>query len=178
MMFLSRLFGRNTARKVVARGLFDSVSGQSRSPELYSDELVADTFDGRFECIALHSGLLMRRLNKIERDGERVFNDFSKILFSSFDHAYREDGVGDLIVGKKMRRLGESFVGRVTAYERALETGEGLEDAIYRNLLEGRESSKVSNLANYVREADEWLANLSDEAVLNAELSWPAPDRI
>ena len=175
MMFLSRMFGRKSGRKATARKLFASVSAQSRLPILYGEGLIADSFDGRFEAITLHSALLMRRLHQIELVGKKRFDDFSKILFSSFDHAYREDGVGDLIVGKKMRRLGESFVGRVMAYERALESGEGLEEALARNLFEGRQSDKAAQMATYVLQADECLAKMSDEAVLNAELNWPTP---
>ncbi len=39
----------------------------------------------------------------------------------SLDHALREMGVGDLSVGKKMRKLGEAFYGRVKNYDEAFE---------------------------------------------------------
>lgn len=175
MMILSRLFGQKSNRKRLATAFFESVSAQSRLPELYDATRISDTFDGRFEAITLHSALLKRRLNGLPTGGKHMFEDFSAVLFSSFDYAYREDGVGDLIVGKKMRKLGEAFVGRVLAYESALESGTALTDVIARNLLEGRETSETENIANYVRRADEWLAKLPDEDVLNARLSWPEP---
>jgi cytochrome b pre-mRNA-processing protein 3 len=60
-------------------------------------------------------------------------------MFADMDQALREMGVGDLSVGKRVRRMWEAFHGRARAYEAALEAGdaEGLALALGRNVWRG-----------------------------------------
>jgi cytochrome b pre-mRNA-processing protein 3 len=51
------------------------------------------------------------------------------------DRSLREMGVGDISVGKKVRKMAEVFYGRVAAYDQALAGPDGaLEAAIARNI--------------------------------------------
>lgn len=56
------------------------------------------------------------------------------IMAADLDRSMREMGVGDLSVGRHMKRLGEGFYGRAAVYEAALE-GVGDRDALSRALL-------------------------------------------
>ncbi|MAK59399.1 MAG: ubiquinol-cytochrome C chaperone [Ponticaulis sp.] len=175
-MKLSRLFRGKADRKSRARQLFDAVTAQSRRPDLYLSDGISDSFEGRFEAITLHSALLMRRLRQITPDGKPLYDQYGEIVFSSFDHAYREIGTGDLLVGKKMRKLGESYIGRIKAYDDALEQSVGtLEDVLNRNLFEGRSGVNEAGMAEYIRHADECLAKQTDESLLRGQIDWPEP---
>ena len=65
-------------------------------------------------CLLLHR--LRGEGEQARRDGQALFDAF----LHSLDDGLREMGVGDLSVGKKMRKLGEAFYGRAKAYDPAL----------------------------------------------------------
>jgi cytochrome b pre-mRNA-processing protein 3 len=116
---LQRLF-RKKSIKVAARALYDQLSAASREPRLYGSGRVADTPDGRFELLALHSAILFSRLTKRGDQADETAQEVFDILFSAMDHALRELGVGDISVGKRIRKLAESFYGRMAVYNEAL----------------------------------------------------------
>src|SRR5689334_16549162 len=101
---LQRLFRPRPTREM-GKALYQSAVAQARSPELYARLGVPDTVEGRFEAYSLHVILLIDRLY---REGEQAA-ETSQALFDAFttslDSALREMGVGDLSVGKKMRKL-------------------------------------------------------------------------
>jgi len=57
------------------------------------------------------------------KKGDEAAGEVSQALFDTYvkalDSALREMGVGDLSVGRKMRKLGEAFYGRGKSYEAA-----------------------------------------------------------
>src|SRR3954447_23871272 len=99
------LFHRNRQAATID-ALYGMIVAQARSPRFYRDYGVPDTVNGRFEMIALHTVLLLRRLADGSPDlrqvGQEVFDRFC----DDMDASMREMGVGDLAVPKKMRRVG------------------------------------------------------------------------
>ncbi|MEL6663207.1 MAG: ubiquinol-cytochrome C chaperone family protein, partial [Pseudomonadota bacterium] len=85
---------------------------------------------------------------------------------------YREEGVGDASIARKVRKLGERYFGLARAMDGALEGEEALEAVLSRNGL-GQES--VDGLADYARQADAALAQTSEAELLAGEIAWPAP---
>jgi cytochrome b pre-mRNA-processing protein 3 len=128
-MNLKRLFRRGPPPE---RRLYEAIVAAARRPHLYEDVGVADTVDGRFDMIALHTYLAVDRLRRQDKNFcERLIEE----LFADMDRSLREMGVGDLSVGKKVRRMAEAFYGRVTAYERALAEGDdAMKAALARNV--------------------------------------------
>ena len=91
---------------------------QARQPVFYESYGVPDSVDGRFEMIALHCYLLMRRL---QAAGDKALSQkLFDIFFVSMDQSLREMGVGDLAVPKHMKRMMNGFNGRADGYEQAL----------------------------------------------------------
>ena len=104
MIMLQNLF-RPRPRERLAEALYDLAVRQARDPAFYTAMGVADRIDARFELYTLHVLLLVMRLRE---EGERGA-ETAQLLFdtyvSALDHALRELGVGDISVGKKMRKL-------------------------------------------------------------------------
>ncbi len=71
--------------------------------------------------IVLHLFLVLNRLKGegVEDLRQRLTDEF----FSDMDRSLRELGVSDVAVGKKVRKIAESYYGRVTAYDKALSAG-------------------------------------------------------
>lgn len=174
MMHLSRIFKQKKSRNRVADELLAKISSQARDPAFFGEGKTADTLDGRFEIVTLHAVLVLRRLRDFGPDGKKLANTLYTRLFSQFDHALRETGVSDVSIARKMRQLGETYLGRARAYDEALSGGEeSLKDALARNLA-GVVSNEgfICELADYVRKNAQFLSEQLDKDLLDGTVTW------
>ena len=158
------------------RALYAAAAEQARRPEIYTALGASDTAAGRFEVYSLHVILLLNRLKGRGEQAAETAQALFDAYVGSLDDALREQGVGDLSMGKKMRRLGEAFYGRVKSYDAALSAlpdPEPLRELLARTVLEGREAP-LAPLADYVRQSVDLLAVRSDEDILEGRLVWGA----
>lgn len=176
-MLLDRLFRPRPAREA-GRALYARVVEQARQPRLYEALGCPDTAEGRFEVYTLHVVLLLERLRG---QGERA-GETSQALFdtyiSALDHGLRELGVGDLSVGKKMRKLGEAFYGRGKSYDAALAAlpdENPLVELLSRTVYEGADPAQAPALATYLLSQRKALAALPTERLLAGEVEWERP---
>ncbi len=150
------LFRGNANRRTIDR-LHGEIVAAARDPVLFTDYGIADDVDGRFESVALHAALVLRRLKQLPAPGPEIAQDLADALFRHFDIALREMGVGDISVPKRMKTLAEAFLGRANAYHQAL--GEGhfaLSAALSRNVYAAR--GEADRLARYVESLENALA--------------------
>jgi cytochrome b pre-mRNA-processing protein 3 len=172
----SRLF-RTRPQVAAGRALYNAAVAQARQPDLYRALGVPDTGEGRFELYTLHVVLLMRRL---KRQGEAA-GETSQAVFDAYlralDDGLREMGVGDISVGKKMRKLGEAAYGRVKAFDEALDghaqDPEALTALIGRTVYGGAEAPEAPKLAAYAARAAGALAAQPLERLLAGAVEWP-----
>jgi len=141
----------------------------SRAEELYRQCGAPDTVEGRFEMLTLHVLLLIDRL----KGDDPALRDLRQHLFDAFisqlDGAMREMGVGDLVMGKRMRKLGEAFYGRAKAYDSAfgaLPDRAALEALVARTVFSDTPSRPPADMADYVVAARVRLAGIPTEALM------------
>ncbi len=134
-MVFARWRARRADRQAVAT-LAAEVTRAARREALFARLGVADTPEGRFEMVALHASLAMRRLAGLGEDGRGLAHELANALFGGFDDALREMSISDAGIAKRMTRLAEAFYGRIAAYDKALAPGgEGaLTAALARNV--------------------------------------------
>jgi cytochrome b pre-mRNA-processing protein 3 len=164
--------------QVAGGKLYAATAPQARLPALYADLGVPDTPEGRFELFSLHVYLILERL---KGQGPRAA-ETAQVLFdtyaSALDNALRELGVGDLSVGKRMRKLGEAFFGRVKSYEAAfgqLPDTADLEAVIGRTVYAEADASRAPALAGYVLKQRAHLAAQPLDGFLAGDVTWSAP---
>lgn len=173
--------GRNARRKTLksADQLLAAILGQARQPIFYQNGGVADTVTGRFDLIVLHSILVMRAIQRDPALAE-LNQAFLNALFQTIDDSFREMGVADMRVPKKVRQAAEAFYGRLNSYEEAFSKGsfEALEAALLRNVYADEDpgTGVVHDLAVYVIGSMALLA-ITDTAVLKAGKPQFAPAR-
>lgn len=158
MLGLRQIF-RPRPEKTAGRQLYAAAVARAREPIFYADWGVPDTPTGRFDLIVLHVFLVMHRL-KEDVAGRPLAQALCDAVVEDMDRNLREMGVGDLSVGKKVKRLMEGFYGRLGAYEEALQTGdEMLISVLKRNLYAATvpSDSQVDAVLRYVRRAAEAL---------------------
>jgi len=136
MLGFLRIFSK-THRQMRRGGqaILRTVLDQARQPAFYEAAEVADTITGRFDLLTAHAFLVMRALRPYPELAE-LNQAFLDALFANIDGSFRELGVSDTRVPRKMRQAAEAFYGRLGAYEKGLgDNGlEGLMGALQRNL--------------------------------------------
>ncbi|HEY8574656.1 ubiquinol-cytochrome C chaperone family protein [Phenylobacterium sp.] len=173
---LNRLF-RPRPAQVAGRALYARAVDQARAPAFYERYAAPDTTEGRFELYSLHVLLLIDRLQGEGDAAAEVNQALFDAFVKSLDDALREMGVGDLSVGKKMRKLGEAFFGRAKNYRAAFEAlpdREPLEALLARTVYAGADS-RAAELADYVLAQREALAGQPAAAILEGHVEWRAP---
>ena len=173
-MLFNRLF-RPRPAKAVGQELYLRVVDQSRIPALYAELGVPDTVEGRFEVYTLHVVLVIERLRADAEQGAETSQALFDTYVTSLDHALREMGVGDLSVGKKMRKLGEALFGRARSYEtafQALPATELLEALLIRTIFAQAEGDDAARLAAYVLDQRAALAAQPLERLLAGDIDW------
>ena len=150
MTMLQNLF-RTRPRERLGEPLYELAVRQARDPVFYTRMGVADRIDARFELYTLHVLLLVMRLRDEGERGAEAGQALFDTYVSALDHALRELGVGDISVGKKMRKLGEAMYGRMSAYEPPLRQGDAaaLAVSLARNVFESDDPATGEALAAY-----------------------------
>lgn len=170
-MFLKRFFKRPASPE---RSAYEAIVAAARHPAFYADWGVADSVDGRFDMITLHAFLLLDRLKGEAPAFRQALVDE---LFRDMDRSLREMGVGDLSVGKKVRKMAEVFYGRIAAYEQALAAGgEALDAAVSRNVFpDGDAKAGAPRLAAYIRASRDVLSQQDGAAVIAGTVRFMEP---
>jgi cytochrome b pre-mRNA-processing protein 3 len=174
---LNRLFRPHPSRDV-GRALYAAVVEQSRLPALYQAFGAPDTVEGRFEVYSLHVVLLLDRLQQVGPPAKVASQALFDTYVKALDHALREMGVGDLSVGRKMRKLGEAFYGRAKSYQAAfdeLPEATALRDLLTRTVYADADAGHVPALADYVTAQRAHLAAQPPEQLLAGKVDWRRP---
>ncbi|MDQ0316040.1 ubiquinol-cytochrome C chaperone family protein [Amorphus orientalis] len=171
-------FNRRKGEK--AAPLYASIVAQARQPVFYRDWSVADTVEGRFEMVVLHLVLVTERL----RAEDGTIAPSAQALFDFFlldmDRSLREMGVGDLSVGKRMKKIGQQVYGRFDAFRPGLAAGDeaSLSTAIDRNVFaDGSEPEAAGWLATYAVETVSRLASQPTSDIESGRIDWPEPSQ-
>jgi cytochrome b pre-mRNA-processing protein 3 len=174
-MKLSRLFSPRPA-VLAGRRLYASAAAQARSAGFYTAIGAPDTVEGRFEVYSLHVALLLRRLKGQGPQAAETAQGLFDAYVQALDDALREMGVGDLSVGKKMRKLGEAFYGRVKNYDEAfaaLPDTAPLAAMIGRTVLMDEAGAESGPLVDYAMAAMAGLQSEPLDALLKGDATWP-----
>jgi cytochrome b pre-mRNA-processing protein 3 len=175
------IFAQWRARRA-SNALIDEILGEivaaARRPALYEALGAPDRFDGRFELLALHAGLVLRRLAALGGLADSIAQDLVNSLFTHFDDTLREMALSDIAVSKRLKSMGSAFYGRNAAYAAALEAGSSAElaAALARNVYGAADpnaAAKAVELAFYVRSLDAALSATPIEAFATGRFRFP-----
>ncbi len=165
------LFGwlkKKDRKQTAAFELYTAMVTQARQPDFYAKLGVPDTIEGRFDLILVHAFVLFRRLKTDDGDRDLAQHIFD-VMFADLDQNMREMGIGDVGILKRIRKMSESYHGRIVAYEEGVQSGAAeLAAALDRNLFADTEVTDVQLMAmvGYVHDA---LALLDKQAILELQ---------
>jgi cytochrome b pre-mRNA-processing protein 3 len=166
------LFGRKRTRTAPVEALLARIVAASREPALYLAGRVPDDFEGRFEALTLHVFLLLRRLRELPAPAADLAQELVDANFAYLELGFRQGGISDVAVPKRMKKIGRSFYGRVLGYEEALaaEDGSAFAAALTRNIAPGVDAAA---LARHIKAAAAVLATRSLDDILAADPLFP-----
>lgn len=173
---LRSLFGRAPAPSAAHR-LYSTLVMRARDPLYYRMLEVPDTPEGRFEILALHAGLAIRRLGQggeEDRDnavkgnaGKDMAQSLFDLMFADLDSNLRELGVGDLSVGKQVKRLAGQFYARLDVLNDAFDSGdhERLRPMLATNIYHGIDKPAEGHLDKLIAVLSAIEACLAGQAI-------------
>ncbi len=176
-----RFFGlfKDSRQDQAARELYVAIVRQGRQPGFYTACGVPDSPDGRFDMIALHAFLVLRRLKSEPAETAALAQALFDLMFADMDQNLREMGVGDLSVGRRIKALAQAFYGRVAAYDDGLDgDGARLKETLRRNVYRHVRPSEtqVAAIADYMRRVDRDLSVYDLSLLTAGQISFgPAP---
>ncbi|MEO0548423.1 MAG: ubiquinol-cytochrome C chaperone family protein [Pseudomonadota bacterium] len=158
------------ARRKIAEAWHRNILRLARTPAPFASGWIDDSFEGRFQMVTLVSTLVLRRIRTVE-DGTQLADLVYREVFSGLDHAFREEGVGDATIARKMRGLGEEFFGLAKALDAdftSSDTVSQITATIDRNGIANPGYS--GQLAEWVVELEARLGAAADSDVQSADL--------
>jgi cytochrome b pre-mRNA-processing protein 3 len=167
-------------RREVAQKLYRDLVKQARMPVFYRELGVTDTPEGRFEMVGLHVALLVRRLRAAGAPGQALAQELFDLMFADMDESLRHLGVGDLAVGKQIKRLAGHFYARLRALDGALGPVPAIPLApmLRTNVYHGGPppgADQVAALAGYLVAAEHRLCGQTLEDLLAGRARWVPP---
>ena len=146
MTFISRLLGKAFSPgnrpddRAPVRPLWHWAVAEARQPDWYARCGMADTVPGRFDALTLVLATVMLRMEREEAlIGPSAL--LAELFVEDMDGQLRQNGVGDLVVGKHIGKIMGALGGRIAALREALANPDesALVEAARRNatLIEG-----------------------------------------
>ncbi|MBV9137962.1 MAG: ubiquinol-cytochrome C chaperone [Hyphomicrobiales bacterium] len=157
--------------------LHDKVAALARRPILFTRFGVADTFEGRFELLALHFALILRRLGRLPSPASDAAQELVDLVFRRLDQGVREIGVGDVAVPRRMKVLARAFYGRANAYDKALDSADParIADVLRRNVFADGQGD-AGGLARWAMKIERALGELDLGEILGEDLEAAVSD--
>jgi len=175
-MGLLSMFRRTPAAaegQVIA--LYGALVAQARQPAFYATLGVPDKIDGRFDLIVIHAMLVVRRLRADAERGAELSQLLFDHMFTDFDRSLREIGIGDMSVGKHIKKMAKAFYGRAEDYEKGLDgSATALSDALTTNLYRSAAPTpeQVAAMGKYLMESDQALRAVAYDDLVQGRIAW------
>jgi cytochrome b pre-mRNA-processing protein 3 len=163
---------------IVGRALYASCASQGRQPEFYTHLFVKDVIGARFEMLTLHVSLILDALKSETNETREAAKEAAQAVFDAMlqglEDALRVQGVGDLSIPKKMKKLTETIYSRLKGYNTA-QTQDELTAYLLKTVYADYEDESLapkeaSKLSGYVLSA---RAELKATDLLANKVSWP-----
>ncbi len=114
--------------------LYRGVVATARRPVWYRAGGVPDTLEGRFDMVSAILTLVLLRLEREGEAGKLSAARLTELFVDDMDGQLRQQGVGDIVVGKHIGKMMGVLGGKLGAFRVGFASG-ALDDVVARNLL-------------------------------------------
>lgn len=174
------LFGRKNSNREIVDRQYALLTQAARRPAFYRDMGVPDTVLGRFEMLTVILILYFRRTASSATSGQEIAQEIIDFFFEDLDHSFRELGVGDVGVPKRVKKFARMYYGRLESYAAALDSSDlaALAAALRRNIRPDEpEAPDMRSLAAHMVDAEAQLKTMSEDDVASGRVAFSEPDK-
>jgi len=176
--FSGNWFQRRTARRKAAGEAYRRLVRQALEPSWYLGGM-PDTFDGRARMITLLTSLAIDRLSRVAGpDIAPLAARLDELVLDGFDAAFREKGVGDASIARKVRKLAQEHAGLGKALFAALKDDSETQRAAQVDAILRRNGvvapGHAGALATTLLDLQAHLAAQPDDEILYGRFDWMA----
>lgn len=170
-------FKRRKALKEATERAYKGLMQAALAPGFYANGTIDDTFEGRAQMVTLHAAVALRRLQMHDYSPARnnpLADALNAKILDGFDAAYREKGVGDSSIARKVRKLAEAYygLGKAASEHLAQHDVDGLSEVLVRNGVTKDETAPA--LANYLIDVLKRFEFQPEDEVKSGQLAWDA----
>ena len=158
-MFKNFLFIFNKNKKLVENINFQIVN-QSRKQDLYILFGIKDNFQNRLNLQILHLSLILINLNKHTQNITFYKNKIFKLFFNNFDLEFREKGMGDKLIEKKIFEIVNLVNYHLIEYKENLNQEKSLILILKKFFIFNDLDNNVKYLERYINKQNNHLKNV------------------
>ena len=171
------LFRRQDPAEDAALVLYPTLVEKARDPAFYAQLAVPDTVNGRFDMLVIHAMLVLRRLRGAGAAADAFGKALLELLFRDMDQSLREMGVGDMGIGRHIKKMAKALFGRAEAYEAGLDGDvslllEALKENVYRR---AAGDAHLAQMADYLTRAAQHVATQDVGDIVAGKINLAVP---
>ena len=145
------------------------IINQSRKKDLYILFKIEDNFQNRLNLQILHLSLILLNLN-IHKNKYYLEKKLFKAFLNNFDLDFREKGLGDKIIEKKIFEISNLVNYQFIQYKKSITNKKLLRISLNEFFIFSTIDNKISSLESYVNKQNLYLQKLNFNSLLDTEI--------
>ena len=145
------------------------IINQSRKQDLYILFNIEDNFQNRLNLQILHLSLILLSLN-IYKDKYYLEKKLFKAFLNNFDLDFREKGLGDKIIEKKIFEISNLVNYQFIKYKESISNKKLLRNVLSKFFIFSAIDNKISLLENYVHKQNQYLKKLNFNSLIDTKI--------
>ena len=167
-MFKNFFYIFNKNKKLVENINFQIVN-QSRKQDLYILFGIKDNFQNRLNLQILHLSIILLNLN-IHKNKYYLEKKLFKAFLNNFDLDFREKGLGDKIIEKKIFEISNLVNYQFIKYKESISNKKLLRNVLNKFFIFSTIDNKISLLENYVHKQNQYLKKLNFNSLIDTKI--------
>ena len=167
-MFKNFFYIFNKNKKLVENINFQIVN-QSRKQDLYILFGIKDNFQNRLNLQILHLSIILLNLN-IHKNKYYLEKKLFKAFLNNFDLDFREKGLGDKIIEKKIFEISNLVNYQFIKYKESISNKKLLRNVLNKFFIFSTVDNKISLLENYVHKQNQYLKKLNFNSLIDTKI--------
>ena len=167
-MFKNFFYIFNKNKKLVEKINFQIVN-QSRKQDLYILFGIKDNFQNRLNLQILHLSIILLNLN-IHKNKYYFEKKLFKAFLNNFDLDFREKGLGDKIIEKKIFEISNLVNYQFVQYKESINDKKLLRNILNKFFIFNTIDNKINLLESYVHKQNLYLQKLNFNSLLDKKI--------
>ena len=145
------------------------IVNQSRKQDLYILFKIEDNFENRLNLQILHLSLILLNLN-IYKNKYYLEKKLFKAFLNNFDLDFREKGLGDKIIEKKIFEISNLVNYQFVQYKESINDKKLLRNILDKFFIFNTIDNKNNLLENYVHKQNQYLKKLNFNSLIDTKI--------